>query len=445
MSYLDHSDTDIKEMLQYLGKVKIEELFSSIPKSLIIKKKPNIKGPFSEQELLNSIEEILDTVTAYKEIFRGAGSYKHFIPSAVDEISSRQEYYTAYTPYQPEVSQGSLQTMFEYQTMMSELTGLPVANASMYDGASATAEAALMAWRFNKKNKVIISEGLHPEYLTVLNTYLRNTGIKIQTVPLKDGTTDIESLSQIDMSGVSSIIIQNPNFLGFLENITDIKERSGDTVLIYTTNEAHSLAVLKTPAETGASICCGDAQSFGQPLAFGGPYLGFITCSEEFLHLLPGRIIGATFDRQGKRAFVMSLAAREQHIRRERATSNICSNHALSAVRAAVYLSLMGTTGLKSAALLSVKRAHELRNALSNLNNVEIIKKDKPFFNEFTAKLNIDENAFTDLLLKRKILGPLELSGLNPSLKGYYLFAATEMNSEKGIEFLINAVKEAAL
>ena len=445
MPYLDHSDKDIKEMLAYLGKAKIEDLFSSIPRDLILKRKLNIKGPLCEQELLSSIEDSLENITTYKEIFRGAGAYRHFIPAAVDEISSRQEFYTAYTPYQPEVSQGSLQTMFEYQTMMSELTGLPVANASMYDGASVTAEAALMAWRFNKRNKVVISEGIHPEYLTVLNTYLRNTGINIQMLSLKEGTVDLQKLSEIDMSEVSSIIIQNPNFLGFLENFADIKKRSGDAVLIYTTNEAHSLAVLKTPAKAGASICCGDAQSFGQPLAFGGPYLGFITCSEEFLHQLPGRIMGATFDRHDKRAFVMVLAAREQHIRRERATSNICSNHALSAVRAAVYLSLMGTTGLRSAALLSVKRAHELQEALSGLGNVEIVEKGKPFFNEFAAKLNIDDKVFADLLQKSKILGPLELSGLNPSFKGYYLFAATEMNSKKGIELLIKAVKEAAV
>jgi len=445
MPYFDHSDNDVKEMLKYLGKNKVEELFFSIPQELVIKTPPVITGPLSEQELLSSIEDTLEDATTYKEIFRGAGAYRHFIPAAVDEISSRQEYYTAYTPYQPEVSQGSLQTMFEYQTMMSELTGLPVANASMYDGASATAEAALMAWHFNRRNKVIISGGVHPEYLTVLNTYLKNTGIKIEMLPLKEGTVDLQKLSAIDMSDVSSVIIQNPNFLGFLEKMKDIKKQSGNAVLIYVTNETHSLVVLRTPAEAGASICCGDAQSFGQPLAFGGPYLGFITCSEEFLHLLPGRIIGATYDHHGKRAFVMALAAREQHIRRERATSNICSNHAMSAVRAAVYLSLLGTDGLKSAALLSVKRAHELKEALSTLKNVEFIEKDKPFFNEFSAKLKINDRVFSESLQKHSILGPLELSRFNSSFKNYYLFTATEMNGRAGTELLVEAVKEASL
>ncbi|NOY09995.1 MAG: aminomethyl-transferring glycine dehydrogenase subunit GcvPA [Spirochaetes bacterium] len=437
MPYTNHSGDDVKEMLSYLGKSEIKDLFSSIPDKLKLKKKLAIRGPFSEKELISAVEDIASGIITFKEIFCGAGAYNHFIPASVDEITSRQEYYTAYTPYQPEVSQGSLQTMFEYQTMMAELTGLPVSNASMYDGASAAAEAALMAFRYNKRNRVLVSGGIHPDYLITINTYLKNTGITVQTIPLKNGITDIDALAGVDVSGVSSVIIQNPNFSGFIEDISAIKERTKDAALIYVTNEALSLAVLKTPADYGAAICCGDAQAFGQPLALGGPYLGFITCSKEFLHLLPGRIIGATVDRQGRQAFVMTLAAREQHIRRERATSNICSNHALCAVRAAVYLSLMGTKGLQSAAYLSVKNAHKLYDALLPLKNVEILHTGAAFFNEFPAKLKVDKKAFAGSLLKRNILGPLDISG-------HYLFAATEMNSDHGIELLIDAVKEAA-
>ncbi len=446
MAYFNHSNQDIQKMLSFLGKEKISDLFVSIPKAIQLETPLKIEGPYSESELINLTEEIKEEIKTYKEIFRGAGAYNHFIPAAVDEITSRAEFYTAYTPYQPEVSQGSLQAIFEYQTMMSELTGLPVSNASMYDGASATAESILMAWRHNKKGTVLISEGLHPEYLQVVNTYIRHTGLTIKTIPLKDGLTDIEKLESTVKDEISSIVIQSPNFYGNIENPTEIKRIFPDASLIYVTNEAISLAVLKKPSDYGADICCGDAQSFGIPISAGGPFLGFITCSQEYIHTIPGRLVGVTKDSNGTRAYTMTLSAREQHIRRERATSNICSNHALMAIRAVVYMSLMGEKGIRSSALLSVKNAHKLYEALKDLRGVESPYPNTPFFHEFLLKIPIDKDKLNKKLEEESYLGPLDLSAIplfkHPKNENLYLFNTTELNTERGIDYLYNAIKE---
>ncbi len=457
MSYLNHSETDIRKMLSFLNKGELSDLFNSIPEEIRLKRELNVEGPKTESQLIQLVEEIKGNIKSYREIFRGAGAYNHFIPAAVDELTSRAEFYTAYTPYQPEVSQGTLQVIFEYQTMMSELTGLPVSNASMYDGASATAESILMAWRHNKKTTVLISDGLHPEYLQTIETYIKHTGITIKRIPIKDGVTNIETLNDINREDISSIVIQNPNFYGNIENLEGIKKNFPSASLIYVTNEALSLSVLKTPAQYGADICCGDAQSLGIPLSAGGPFLGFIVCSNEYIHTIPGRLVGITTDSNGKRAFTMTLSAREQHIRRERATSNICSNHALMAIRAAAYMSLMGEEGIKSAALSSVKNAHKLYNALLEIDGVEAIFHGANFFHEFILKLRVKENELNEKLEKESFLGPLNISKM-PSLtkasvlesspiklgKGetLYLFNTTELNTERGIDFLYSAIKE---
>ncbi len=455
MSYFNHSKNDIEKMLSFLGMSNIDELFTSIPEEIQLKRPLKIKGPYPESELVKLSEEIKGSIKTYREIFRGAGAYKHFIPAAVDEITSRAEFYTAYTPYQPEVSQGSLQAIFEYQTMMSELTGLPVSNASMYDGASATAESILMAWRHNKKSTVLISEGIHPEYLQVINTYIRHTGITVHTIPLTRGLTNIEGLKDTVKDDISSIVIQSPNFYGNIEEPGKVKEIFPEASLIYVTNEALSLPVLKKPSDHGADICCGEAQSLGIPLSAGGPYLGFITCSNEYLHTIPGRLVGVTKDSNGKRAYTMTLSAREQHIRRERATSNICSNHALMAIRAVVYMSLMGVTGLRSAALLSIKNAHRLYRALIELKNVEPVYPNTPFFHEFLLKIPLDRKKLTERLERNSYLGPLEISTFpylkenstikNSEEESLYLFNTTELNTEQGIDYLYSAIKESLL
>ncbi len=445
MSYHNHSIRDEEKMLKFLGLDSIDSLFSSIPEPLRLKDDLAIEGPLNESQLVSEFESIASDVLTFRESFKGAGAYNHFIPAAVDEVTSRQEFYTAYTPYQPEVSQGTLQTIFEYQTMMCDLTGLDVSNASMYDGASATAESILMAMRFNKRKKVLISSGLHPEYIETVKTYLRNTELEVELIPLSSGKTSMEALSKEDPDAVSSVVIQNPNFFGIIEDFEPIRKGFPDSALIYVTNEALSLSVLKTPGEYSVDICCGDAQSFGIPLSFGGPYLGFITCTSEYLHYIPGRLVGATYDNSGKRAFTMTLSAREQHIRRERATSNICSNHALSAIRATVYLSLMGNRGIEGAALLSMKNSHLLLEKLSQLKGFSPVYRDARFFHEFLGRLDIDPERFNESLKRYRILGPLNLERFFPDMENLYLFNTTEMNSEEGMNLLIRAIEEASL
>ena len=445
MPYHVHSKDDVKTMLSSVGVDTIDELFTSIPASLRHKRPFDISGPLDEYSLTQEAHRIALQITVFQEIFMGAGAYHHFIPASVDEIVSRQEFYSAYTPYQAELSQGTLQTIFEYQTMMTELTDHAVTNASLYDGASATAEAALMVWRSNRKMRVLVSEGVHPEYRTVLATYLRNMGIETTSVALHEGLTDLSCISEHELSDISSLIVQNPNFFGCIEDIQALARTIEDTTLVQITTEALSLLVLTSPGEGGAAVCCGEAQSFGIPLSFGGPFLGFLTCTSDFLHLIPGRIIGSTYDRRNNRVFTMTLAAREQHIRRERATSNICTNHALCAVRAAVHLSLMGYRGATGAAHKSILMAHKLREELEHCKDVEILHPTTPFFHEFAVKMSINRSKLNEYLIKNHVLGPLELERFFPDRKNEYLFTATEMNTEKGIDLIIEAIRRATV
>ncbi len=443
MPYFTHSEEDRAAMLSFLEKKSVDELFESIPERLRQPESGPVDGPHDELWLAKRLDELRDEVTTFREMFRGAGAYHHYIPAAVDEIVSRQEYYTAYTPYQAEASQGTLQAIFEYQTMMTELTGLSISNASLYDGASAVAEAILMVWRSNRKQRVLVSAGLHPQYQAVVGTYLRNTDVEIVPMGLERGTTDLALLSEIDLREVSSVVVQSPNYLGYIEDVHQVHEAASTTPIIQVTNEALALGVLRSPKNAGAAVCCGEAQSLGIPLSFGGPYLGYLTSREEYLHFLPGRIFGATCDRTGGRAFTMTLAAREQHIRRERATSNICTNHALCAIRAAVYLALLGPEGIQTAACTCAHMAHRLHRALLEMDSVEIEHPQTPFFNEFTAKLHVDDAKLTQLLRDRAILGPLPLREMIAGDQNRYLFAATEMNTEQGIQALLEAVREA--
>lgn len=462
MAYHVHSEADVQTMLSYLELGSIDQLFESIPSSLRYSNNGGTRDGrrdgrrdeclneyrdvgLDEYSLTKQAQRIAAQTTIFQEIFTGGGAYHHFIPASVDEIVSRQEYYTAYTPYQAEMSQGTLQTIFEYQTMMTELTGHPVTNASLYDGASATAEAALMVWRANQKPTVLVSAGIHPEYRVVLTTYLKNMGIETRTIPLHEGKTDLRQLSNRELSGISSFIVQNPNFFGCIEDIRSLSHEIEAVPLIQTTTEALSLFTLTSPAEGGAAVCCGEAQSFGIPLSFGGPYLGFLTCTSDFLHLIPGRVIGSTYDRHGKRAFTMTLVAREQHIRRERATSNICTNHALCAVRAAVYLSLMGYHGAVTAAHQSIRMAHRLRDSLEERAEVELIYPTAPFFNEFAVKMDVNKLKMREYLVKNHVLGPLDMERFFPERKNEYLFTATEMNTENGIETIVEAVRRARI
>lgn len=371
MRYVPHAEKDKKELLSSIGKPAINELFSDLPDKVVLKKLPPLPTPLSEPELLKE----LGNTSAKNKIssFLGAGSYNHFIPSVVKYIISRSEFYTAYTPYQAEASQGILQAIYEYQTMICELTGMDVANASMYDGATAMAEAAMLACRFKRKKEIVVSAAVHPEYRTVLKTYANGADLKVIELPFdkKTGLTADYSVSD----KTACVIIQQPNYFGCIENIKKL-----DPLLIVSVDPI-SLGILKAPGDYGADIVVGEGQSLGNPRSFGGPGLGIFAAKKELMRMVPGRIVGKTTDIKGEPAFCLTLQTREQHIRRERATSNICSNEALAALAATVYLSIMGKQGLKRVAELCLQKANYLKKKLGNK-----IVFSAPTFKEFVVK-----------------------------------------------------------
>ncbi|MCR4433733.1 MAG: aminomethyl-transferring glycine dehydrogenase subunit GcvPA [Caldiserica bacterium] len=441
MRYLPLTDADRKEMLASLGMESVEELFSDIP--------PEVRSPalqitsLSEPELEKHIKELGEKNRDLAELqsFLGGGIYQHFIPHAVDHLSGRVEFYTAYTPYQAEVSQGTLQAIFEYQTLVSLLTGMEVANASMYDGASAVAEAALMARSITGRKALAYSAALHPQYQRVLRTYTQHLGLDLVELPWTEkGQTDLDALPEKDFS---ALILQNPNYFGVLEPVAEasrvIHERGG--LFIYSFSEAVSLGLLPPPGSLGADIVAGEGQSLGIPPSFGGPGLGIFATREQFMRRMPGRIIGEARDAEGKRAFVMVLQTREQHIRREKATSNICSNQALCALRALIYLSLMGEKGFRAVAEQCYHKAHYLSQALEEIPGVKLRFRGE-FFNEFVLTLPQEPEGFLNFLLKNSILGGIPLKKYYPSLKQEVLVTVTEVHPKENLDKLVHLLKE---
>lgn len=386
--YFPHTPEDIAEMLKVCKMNDLGELYSDVPEELKLKRDYHLDSQKSEKEVRDFFEELAEKNQS-QTCFAGAGFYDHYAPAVIQSIISRSEFLTAYTPYQPEISQGTLQYIFEYQTMMTQLTGLEVSNASMYDGTTAVAEAMLMAIASTrKKNKVLISATVNPIYKEVVDTYAHYHGVAIDIIPEKDGVTDLEVLRDMLQSGdVAGVIVATPNFYGILEDYTGLADmvHSAKALLIITA-PASALGVIKTPAEWGADIAAGEAQSLGMPLNFGGPYLGYMCCTKSLMRKLPGRIVGATTDADGQRVFVLTLQAREQHIRRDKATSNICSNQGLMALYASIYLSLMGEKGLREVNELSYSGAHYLAKRLQETGSFELKYPDKPFLNEFVMK-----------------------------------------------------------
>ena len=385
MKYLPASETQIKDELNRLGLSNIDDLFRSIPKEFLTEPGKTLGSPLTEIEIRRHFHTTKDVPLC----FLGGNGHYHYIPSIIDPLISRGEFLTAYTPYQPEVSQGTLQAMFEYQSMMAGLMGVEVSNASLYDGSTATVEAALMACRISRKYKIIVSDLLHPEYLATLQTYAKTGPFNIVIVPAdQSGRTDTAKLEAAIDSDTAGVLVQSPNRFGCIEDLAAISKITTDkkTQLITTTTEAMSFALLKPPAAFGANIVCGEAQSFGVPLSLGGPWLGFIGTSMANVRNLPGRLIGQTKDLKDQRAFVVTLAAREQHIRREKATSNICTNQGLMALRAAIYLSVMGRSGLRAAASRSSAFAHYARRQLANQANIQVEFSSTPVFNEFAIR-----------------------------------------------------------
>jgi len=430
MRYTPNSSQVRDEMLHKAGFNSIDELFSDIPDAIKLKRKLSLGTGCSEMEVNQKLKSLAakNLSTDDYPCFLGAGAYDHYIPAAVEQLLLRSEFYTAYTPYQAEISQGILQSIFEYQSMICLLTGMDVANASMYDGASALAEACSLACANAKGNRIIIPDTIHPEYLRVLETYAISGKMELVIVPNKEGVCNQEQMMASIDKDTAGVVIQQPNFFGNLEQVTPLAEavHQNKGFLIMAVDPI-SLALLKPPAELGADIVVGEGQSLGNSLSFGGPYLGFFASSKKFLRKIPGRIVGQTLDSEGKRAFVLTLQAREQHIRREKASSNICSNQALNALAATIYLTLVGSKGLKAIAT----RCHQLAvYAANELQNVGLkLKYQQPFFREFAVLIN-DPQAANRKLLENGIIGGYELNDA-------MLLAFTEKRTKAEIDKLV--------
>ena len=428
--FIPHTEEDIAKMLERIGVKSVDELYADIPTEVIFKEEYDIPSAMSETEIRRFFKELGDKNKALK-IFAGGGVYDHYCPSVINHLLERSEFYTAYTPYQPEISQGTLQYIFEYQSMISELTGLPATNASMYDGATSAAEAMfMMVASAKKKNRVLLSSTLPERVLAVIRTYAKYHGIELTELAEKDGVTDFDSLDAALANGdVAGLIVAAPNKYGIIEDYTGIADKMHAAKGYFTMNaDPATLAVLRSPAEWGADVACGDGQTLGMPMTFGGPYLGFMSCTPGLIRKMPGRVVGATTDADGKRAFVLTLQAREQHIRRQKATSNICSNQSLMALYATIYMALMGTNGLKEANKLACDGAHYLFDKLVNSGKFQAAFPGKPFLKEFVVKTDKDIEKLNHKLIEKGFMGGLNLGN------GMIALAVTEQRTKEEID-----------
>lgn len=445
MRYIPHTTDDIKEMLAASGIQNPEEVFKTIPAKARLSKDLNLPKPLSEPELLRDIKEIgaKNTPAGSNLSFLGGGSYQHHIPAAIGEIAGRSEWVTPYTPYQPEISQGTLQAIFEYQTMICNLTGMEVVNASHYDGATSTAEAALMAVTKTRKKNIVVATTLHPEYRDTIKTTLKPKGINVIEIPYgKDGRINTSTLKDSIDDNSAGIIIQSPNFFGIIEDIDEISKivHEGKAMFIVAVTEPVSLGILEGPGTFGADIVTAEGQAFGCGLNFGGPYLGIFAVKEKYLRSMPGRIVGVTTDKDGKRGFVLTISTREQHIRRGKATSNICSNEALMATTAAIYLSLLGREGLKKLSEINLANAQYLKAELSKVDGVTI-GFDGPTFNEFVIKIDKDVKTLNESLINKGIFAGVPLECWYPELKNSILVCTTECHDRSDLDRLVDDLK----
>jgi glycine dehydrogenase subunit 1 len=449
MTYIPHSPKERDAMLAAVGVKSLEELFKDVPAS---HRFPTLNLPpaLTEMEAAAELGELAlgnENVRTDLVSFLGAGAYNHYIPAAVDHILRRGEFYTAYTPYQPEISQGTLQAIFEYQSLIAALTGMEVSNASHYDGATAVAEAVNMAYaQFRgKRSKVVISPAVHPQYRAVLRTYVQDMSLTIEgDNPSADLIPNPQSLITLIDENTALVIVQYPDFIGRIYDYTKLIETAhAQGVLVCVAANPIALGLLKTPGEMGADIVVGEGQPLGIPLSFGGPYLGFFATRKQYLHKMAGRLVGETVDSRGQRAFVLTLTAREQHIKRERATSNICTNQGLMALAAAVYLSLLGRAGLRQVAELCYHKAHYAAEKISKVKGYSLCF-DAPFFHEFAICCPRPVEEINDHLLEHGFLGGYDLSQDYPLLKGHMLIAVTEMNTKDEIDALVDVLAEAS-
>jgi len=443
--YTPHTERDIAQMLAAIGVPSLEKLVE-VPDAVRLREKLDVVPALPEFGIVKRFEHFAKKNTGASCIsFLGAGAYRHYAPPAIAALAMRGEFLTAYTPYQAEVSQGYLQAIYEWQTYICLLTGLDIANASVYDGATALAEAAIMALNANGRKKVLVSRAIHPNYRAVLKTYCDGLEVEIDELPVaKDGTTDLSDLAaRLASKQYACVAIQSPNFFGNVDtpgNAAQAAIKQSGTVLIGVVAEAISLAALQTPASWGADIAAGEAQSFGVALAYGGPYAGFIASSKDHMRRIPGRLVGKTLDVHGNEAFVLTLQAREQHIRRERATSNICTNQAHCALIATIYLALMGKTGLRDVCSANLARSRELATRVSSLEGCTL-QFDAPFFNEIVVNVHRPAREVLAKLQQRGVLGGIDLGRYYPEYSDCILMAATELTSSADIETLCSALE----
>jgi glycine dehydrogenase subunit 1 len=442
MRYLPKSESDREVMLREIGAKSIDDLFAAIPAEYRLKRDLNIPRAYAESEIVEFFRQRAAESAQGYATFLGAGAYSHYRPVVIDSLVSRGEFFTAYTPYQPEIAQGTLQSIFEFQTMICELTGMDVANASMYDGSTGAAEALMMAARITGRHKSVVAKSVHPEYREVINTYARYQGMPVATVGyLKNGRVDLEALDKAIDGETAGVLVQSPNFFGTIEDVAAIGEivHKKGTLLVVSIAEAVSLGIVKPPAE--ADIVSMEAQSFGVPLGFGGPYCGVIATRDKFVRQMPGRLVGETRDRNGKRGFVLTLSTREQHIRREKATSNICTNQGLVALMCCIFMTVYGHEGLMDLAKQNLAKAHYAAGEFKKA-GATLLFEGSPRFNEFVTQTKTDPYAINDKLLGQRIIGGFPLKKLYPELGNASLWCCTETTTKASMDA---AAKEVAL
>jgi glycine dehydrogenase subunit 1 len=448
MPYIPNTPDDQRAMLEAIGAASLDELFDSIPRELRLARPLDLPAAMSELELTAHMQRVADASAgcASRLCFLGAGSYDHFIPAVVDYVASRSEFYTAYTPYQPEAGQGTLQAAFEYQTLLTQLTGMDVANASLYDGGTATVEAVFLAMAATgRKSRIVVASTLHPEYRAVLATYLAHLGTEIVVVPAQQGVVSPERLAEVVDAQTACVLVQHPNFFGRLEDVAAIgaiARRAGALWIVAV--DPISLGVLKRPAEYGADVVVAEGQPLGIPMSFGGPYLGILACREQFVRRLPGRLVGQTVDRRGRRCFVLTLQTREQHIRREKATSNICTNQGLMALRAAAYLASLGPQGLRETAELCVRKTAYARDLLARVPGLSIPFAG-PVFKEFAVRVDDGQvqRRLERALQSEGALAGVPLGRWYPELADCFLVAVTEKRTQDDIDRLARGLAPA--
>ncbi|WP_174734152.1 aminomethyl-transferring glycine dehydrogenase subunit GcvPA [Mesobacillus harenae] len=437
--YLPLTEQDKKSMLSTIGISSVDELFNDIPEKVRFKGEYNIKSAKPETALMKELALMAGKNADLKMniSFLGAGVYDHYMPVIVDHVISRSEFYTAYTPYQPEISQGELQAIFEFQTMICELTGMDVANSSMYDGGTALAEAAMLSAGQTKRKKVLISSAVHPESRDVVKSYAKGQYIEVIEIPQKDGVTNLDALKELMNDEIAAVIVQYPNFFGRMEPMKELEEviHSHKSMFVVSSNPL-SLGVLTPPGKFGADIVVGDAQPFGIPAAFGGPHCGYFAVTSKLMRKVPGRLVGQTVDEEGRRGFVLTLQAREQHIRRDKATSNICSNQALNALAASVAMTAIGKKGVREMALANIQKAHYAKKVFKE-NGFELVFEG-PSFNEFVVKLSKPVKEVNQNLIKKGIIGGYDLGRDYQELEQHMLVAVTELRTKEEIDTFVN-------